>query len=61
MTLLLTRPYVLNVPYFIPVKRIDTNCIEIKITDSLNLPIEFLGDEPLVMILEFRKVGYKGL
>ena len=48
-------------PYFIPVKRIDTNCIEIKITDSLNLPIEFLGDEPLVVILEFRNVGYKGL
>ena len=42
-------------PYFIPVKYADRNSIEIKITDSLNIPIEFLGDGPLVIILEFRK------
>ena len=44
-------------PYFIPVKHANTNSIEIKITDSINIPIEFIGDnEPVVIILEFRKV-----
>ena len=43
-------------PYFIPVKHTNLNSIEIKITDSLNIPVEFIGDEPVVIILEFQKV-----
>ena len=43
-------------PYFIPVKHANANSIEIKITDSLNIPIEFIGDKPIVIILEFRKI-----
>ena len=42
-------------PYFIPVKHTNVNSITIKITDSLNIPVEFIGDEPIVVILEFRK------
>jgi hypothetical protein len=43
-----------NRPYFIPVKHADSNSI--KITDSLNIPVEFIGNEPMVIVLEFRKV-----
>ena len=42
-------------PYFIPVKHTNVSVINFKITDSLNIPIEFIGDEPLVIILEFRE------
>ena len=41
-------------PYFIPVKHTHANTINIKITDSLDIPVEFIGDEPVVVILEFR-------
>ena len=41
-------------PYFIPVKHTNVNSINFKITDSLNIPVEFIGDEPVVIILEFR-------
>ena len=41
-------------PYFIPVKNVNANSINIKITDSLNIPVEFTSDEPVVVILEFR-------
>ena len=41
-------------PYFIPVKNVNVNSINIKITDSLNIPVEFTSDEPVVVILEFR-------
>ena len=37
------------------VKTADVEYIEIIITDSYDIPIEFLGDEPVVTILEFRK------
>ena len=43
-------------PYFMRVKNPDCDSIEIKITDSFNIPIEFLGDEPVTAILEFRKI-----
>ena len=43
-------------PYFIPVKHANASSIEIKITDSLNIPIEFSDiNEPVTIILEFRK------
>ena len=42
-------------PYFIPVKDSNVNSIEIKITDSLNIPVEFSGAGPVVIILEVRK------
>ena len=42
-------------PYFIPVKDANANSITIKITDSLNIPIEFIGNEPTAIILEFRE------
>ena len=48
-----TRAY--DRPYFIPVKDSNFNSITIKITDSLNIPIEFIGNEPTAIILEFRK------
>lgn len=42
-------------PYFTPVKCTSTNTIGIKITDSLNIPVEFSSSlEPVVVILEFR-------
>ena len=37
------------------VKTADVENIEIIITDSYDIPIEFLGDEPVVAILEFKK------
>ena len=47
---------VYNYPYFIPVTHTNLNCIEIKITDSMNIPVEFIDDdEPVIIILEFRK------
>ncbi|MCH2390861.1 MAG: hypothetical protein MK234_09290 [Nitrospinales bacterium] len=46
---------VYSYPYFIPVKHTNVNSINIKITDSLNIPVEFIGCEPVVVILEFRK------
>ena len=46
---------VYSYPYFIPVKLTNVNSINIKITDSLNIRIEFIGCEPVVIMLEFRK------
>ena len=43
-------------PYYIPVKHTNVSRINFKITDSLDIPVEFTGDEPLVIILEFQKV-----
>ena len=53
-----TNPSIIySYPYFIPVTNTNLNSIEIKITDSINIPVEFIGDdEPVVIILEFRKV-----
>lgn len=42
-------------PYFIPVKNAEANSIEFRITDSLNIPVEFTGDEYTSITLEFRK------
>ena len=42
-------------PYFIPVKHTNVNSINIKITDSLDIPVEFTGGEPVVVTLEFEK------
>jgi len=47
--------FIYNNPYFMRVKTADVENIEIIITDSYDIPIEFLGDEPVVAILEFRK------
>ena len=45
-----------NYPYFIPVKHTNVSGINFKITDGLDIPVEFTGNEPLVIILEFHKV-----
>ena len=44
-------------PFFIPVKRAaNLDSIEIRILDYANIPVDFKGtDEPVIMILEFRK------
>ena len=43
-------------PFFIPVKHVNLNSIEINILDSANIPVEFSGAEPVIIILEFRNV-----
>ena len=47
---------VYNRPFFIPVKHVNLNSIEINILDSANIPVEFNDAEPVIIILEFRKV-----
>ena len=48
---------VYNRPFFIPVKYgANLSSIEIRILDYANIPVDFKGtDEPVIMILEFRK------
>ena len=48
---------VYNRPFFIPVKHgANLSSIEIRILDYANIPVDFKGtDEPVIMILEFRK------
>ena len=43
-------------PYFMRVKSTNRDTIGITITDSFNIPITFLGNEPVVVTLEFRKI-----
>jgi len=43
-------------PYFMPVKHMNLDTIQIEIRDNLNIPVEFFyTDEPVIAILEFRE------
>ena len=43
-------------PYFMPVKHMNLDSIQIEIRDNLNIPVDFFyADEPVIAILEFRE------